>query len=64
MKESIKFAALALLALAACTPKVEPDPEPEPDPAPVLGESVILTEEAGSSSTVNLNSSAGWTAVP
>lgn len=63
MKESIKFVALALLALAACTPKVEPDPEPEPDPAPVLGESVILTEEAGSSSTVNLNSSAGWTAV-
>lgn len=57
MKQVLKFAALTFMAIAACTPR---SADPDPTPGEVIGESVILPAESGSSVNVSFNFSAGW----
>ena len=59
MKEIHQFAALAFLALAACTTQ-KTEPEPGPTPEPVASESVILTNETDSPVSLSYQMSASW----
>lgn len=60
MKGFIKFSAFAALALAACT---EVDPDPVPEGTFTAGETVILSCEAASAATLNINPEGNWQAV-
>ena len=55
MKKIHQFAALAFLALAACTTQ-----KTEPEPEPVTSMSVTVANESDATSTVNINLNENW----